>query len=142
MDRLRKRVPWGSARWIIAVAIGTAAATAGALAKEPYPEAPKVRPAAPPKARSVTGQPAAAAAEDPVYTEEKARTNAGTVSIMVSSLNCTCMQFAEDIRNVVNDLRPNGHRALIAIGDGGPQHLKDLNFLLGVHMAIVDEADL
>ena len=61
---------------------------------------------------------------------------------MVSGLNCTCMQFAEDIRNVVNDLRPIGQRALIAIGEGGPHHLKDMTFLLGVHMAIVDESDL
>jgi len=82
---------------------------------------------------------ATAAIEDSLYAEEKQRTNAGTVSIMVSGLNCTCMQFAEDIRNVVNDLRPGGQRALISIGEGGPHNLKDMNFLLGVHMAIVDE---
>jgi TRAP-type uncharacterized transport system substrate-binding protein len=80
--------------------------------------------------------------EDSLYAEEKQRTNAGAVSIMVSGLNCTCMQFAEDIRNVVNDLRPGGQRALISIGEGGVQNLKDMNFLLGVHMAIVDEKDL
>ena len=81
-------------------------------------------------------------AESTLYSQEKQRINAGTVSIMVSGLNCTCMQFAEDIRNVVNDLRPGGQRALIAIGDGGPSSLKDMNFLAGVHMAIVDERDL
>jgi uncharacterized protein len=81
-------------------------------------------------------------AQPPLYSEEKQRTNAGTVSIMVSGLNCTCMQFAEDMRNVVNDLRPIGQRALIAIGEGGPHNLKDMTFLLGVHMAIVDESDL
>lgn len=81
-------------------------------------------------------------AESTLYSQEKQRINAGTVSIMVSGLNCTCMQFAEDIRNVVNDLRPGGQRALIAIGDGGPNSLKDMNFLAGVHMAIVDENDL
>jgi TRAP-type uncharacterized transport system substrate-binding protein len=80
--------------------------------------------------------------EDSVYLEEKQRTNAGTVSIMVSGLNCTCVQFAEDIRNVVNNIRPGGQRALITIGEGGPQNLKDMNFLLGVHMSIVDENDL
>lgn len=61
---------------------------------------------------------------------------------MVSGLNCTCMQFAEDIRNVVNDLRPGGQRALISIGEGGPHNLKDMSFLLGVHMSIVDENTL
>ena len=80
--------------------------------------------------------------ENSLYAEEKQRTNAGTVSIMVSGLNCTCVQFAEDIRNVVNDLRPGGQRALISIGEGGPHNLKDMNFLLGVHMSIVDENTL
>jgi TRAP-type uncharacterized transport system substrate-binding protein len=80
--------------------------------------------------------------EDSLYEEEKQRTNAGAVSIMVSGLNCTCMQFAEDIRNVVNDIRPGGQRALISVGEGGPHNLKDINFLLGVHMAIVDENTL
>lgn len=61
---------------------------------------------------------------------------------MVSGLNCTCMQFAEDMRNVVNNLRPGGQRALISIGEGGPHNLKDMNFLLGVHMSIVDENTL
>ena len=82
------------------------------------------------------------AVENPLYAQEKQRTNAGTVSIMVSGLNCTCMQFAEDIRNVVNDLRPGGQRALISVGEGGLQNLKDMNFLLGAHMSIVDENDL
>ena len=30
------------------------------------------------------------------------------VTIVTSGLSCTCAQFAEDIRNVVNDLRPDG----------------------------------
>ena len=80
--------------------------------------------------------------ENSLYAEEKQRTNAGTVSIMVSALNCTCTQFAEDIRNVVNEIKPGGQRALISIGEGGPHNLKDINFLLGVHMAIVDENTL
>lgn len=143
MGELRRRAPCGSGWWIVAAAVSMVLPAAAALAQGPDQELTRGRPATTPKPRPVKAQPKPpVAAEDPLYTEEKARTNAGTVSIMVSSLNCTCMQFAEDIRNVVNDLRPNGHRALIAIGDGGPQQLKDLNFLLGAHMAVVDEADL
>ena len=85
---------------------------------------------------------AAPPVENSLYAEEKQRTNAGAVSIMVSGLNCTCTQFAEDIRNVVNDIKPGGQRALIPIGEGGPHNLKDMNFLLGVHMSIVDENTL
>jgi uncharacterized protein len=80
--------------------------------------------------------------DDALYLEEKLRTNAGTVSIMVSGLNCTCMQFAEDIRNVVNEIKPGGQRALLSVGEGGFHNLKDAIFLLGVHMTIVDEHDL
>ncbi len=85
---------------------------------------------------------AAPAVDESLYLQEKLRTNAGAVSIMVSGLNCTCTQFAEDIRNVVNELRPDGQRALISLGEGGPHNLKDSIFLLGVHMTIVDENNL
>jgi TRAP-type uncharacterized transport system substrate-binding protein len=107
--------------FILAMPIGVFTQTSQSLAQTPKPTPP---------------------AEDALYSEEKQRTNAWTVSIMVSGLNCTCMQFAEDIRNVVNDLRPGGQRTLISIGEGGPHNLKDMNFLLGVHMSIVDENDL
>jgi TRAP-type uncharacterized transport system substrate-binding protein len=90
--------------------------------------------------------PAAARAPDPIdqskYLQEKLRTNAGAISIMVSGFNTTSSFFAEDIRNVVNDLRPGGQRALISYGEGGPHNLKDSIFLLGVHQAIVDENNL
>jgi TRAP-type uncharacterized transport system substrate-binding protein len=76
------------------------------------------------------------------YLEEKLRTNAGAISIMVSGFNTTSSFFAEDIRNVVNDLRPGGQRALISYGEGGPHNLKDSIFLLGVHQSIVDENNL
>ena len=90
--------------------------------------------------------PAPVAAPTPIdeskYLAEKLRTNAGAISIMVSGFNTTSSFFAEDIRNVVNDLRPGGQRALISYGEGGPHNLKDSLFLLGVHQAIVDENNL
>lgn len=61
---------------------------------------------------------------------------------MVSGFNTTSSFFAEDIRNVVNDLREGGQRALISYGEGGPHNLKDSIFLLGVHQSIVDENNL
>jgi hypothetical protein len=44
------------------------------------------------------------------YEEKKRQTNDIAVTIVVSGLTCTCARFAEDIRNVVNDLRPDGVR--------------------------------
>jgi uncharacterized protein len=145
MDQMRRRALWGLAFSILAA---LAVRSTEAAPQDIKPIVPKERPAArapkapPAKPQAKPQAKAAPPAEDAPYIAEKVRTNAGTVSIMVSSLNCTCMRFAEDIRNVVNDLRPNGHRALIAIGEGGPQQLKDITFLPGMHMAIVDEADL
>jgi hypothetical protein len=64
------------------------------------------------------------------------------VSIMVSGLTCTCARFAEDIRNVVNELQPDGIRVLPILGVGGLQNLNDVLFLKGVDMAVVDEDNL
>jgi hypothetical protein len=51
--------------------------------------------------------------------EEKVRdANDIAVSIVVSGMTCTCARFAEDIRNVVNDLRPGGVRVLPVLGVG------------------------
>ena len=70
--------------------------------------------------------------------EKKRETNDIAVSIMVSGLTCTCARFAEDIRNVVNDLRPGGLRVLPVLGVGGLQNLKDVLFLRGMDMGVVD----
>lgn len=73
------------------------------------------------------------------YEQKKQETNQITVSIVVSGMSCTCARFAEDIRNVVNDLRPNGLRVLPILGVGGAQNLEDVLFLKGVDMATVDQ---
>src|SRR6266480_2478436 len=52
------------------------------------------------------------------YEEKKRQTNDIAVTIVVSGLSCTCARFAEDIRNVVNDLRPDGLRVLPVLGVG------------------------
>jgi len=44
--------------------------------------------------------------------QKKRETNDIAVTVIVSGLSCTCARFAEDIRNVVNDLRPEGLRVL------------------------------
>ena len=53
------------------------------------------------------------------YEEKKRETNDIAVTIVVSGLSCTCARFAEDIRNVVNDLRPDGIRVLPMLGVRG-----------------------
>jgi TRAP-type uncharacterized transport system substrate-binding protein len=76
------------------------------------------------------------------YEEKKRQTNDIAVSIVVSGITCTCARFAEDIRNVVNDLRPDGVRVLPVLGVGGLQNLNDVLFLKGIDMGVVDEDNL
>jgi uncharacterized protein len=70
--------------------------------------------------------------------DKKRETNDIAVSIVVSGITCTCARFAEDIRNVVNDLRPGGLRVLPVLGVGGLQNLNDVLFLRGMDMGVVD----
>jgi uncharacterized protein len=75
--------------------------------------------------------------------EEKVRdANDIAVSIVVSGMTCTCARFAEDIRNVVNDLRPGGVRVLPVLGVGGLQNVNDVLFLKNVDMGVVEEDNL
>jgi TRAP-type uncharacterized transport system substrate-binding protein len=76
------------------------------------------------------------------YEEKKKQTNDIAVSIVVSGITCTCARFAEDIRNVVNDLRPDGVRVMPVLGVGGLQNLRDVLFLKGIDMGVVDEDNL
>jgi TRAP transporter TAXI family solute receptor len=91
-----------------------------------------------------TLQTAAAQAQKPAvrYEEKKRQANDIAVTIMTSGLTCTCARFAEDIRNVVNDLRPDGIRVLPISGVGGLQNLQDVLFLKGIDMGVVDEDNL
>src|SRR3979411_2836423 len=76
------------------------------------------------------------------YEEKKRQTNDIAVTIVVSGISCTCARFAEDIRNVVNDLRPDGIRVLPVLGVGGLQNLNDVLFLKGIDMGVVAEDNL
>src|ERR1700730_18244084 len=76
------------------------------------------------------------------YEEKRRQANDIAVSIVVSGLSCTCARFAEDIRNVVNDLRPDGLRVLPVLGVGGLQNVNDVLFLKGIDMGVVDEDNL
>jgi len=76
------------------------------------------------------------------YEEKKRQTNDIAVSIITSGITCTCARFAEDIRNIVNDLRPDGIRVLPTLGMGGLQNLNDVLFLKGIDMGVVDEDNL
>jgi uncharacterized protein len=76
------------------------------------------------------------------YEEKRREANDIAVSIVVSGLSCTCARFAEDIRNVVNDLRPDGIRVLPVLGVGGLQNLNDVLFLKGIDMGVVEEDNL
>lgn len=76
------------------------------------------------------------------YERMKQELNQITVSIVVSGMQCTCARFAEDIRNVVNDLSPDGVRVLPVLGVGGIQNLQDVLFLKGIDMGTVDQDHL
>src|SRR5215472_19382612 len=76
------------------------------------------------------------------YEQKRRETNDIAVSIIVAGITCTCARFAEDIRNVVNDLRPDGLRVLPVLGVGGLQNLNDVLFLKGIDMGVVDEDNM
>ncbi len=77
-----------------------------------------------------------------VLEQKKREANDISAAIIVSGLSCTCARFAEDMRNVINDLRPDGIRVLPVLGVGGLQNLKDVLFLKGIDMGIVDQDNL
>src|SRR6202011_1220587 len=76
------------------------------------------------------------------YEEKKRQANDIAVTVVVSGISCTCARFAEDIRNVVNDLGPDGIRVLPVLGVGGLQNLNDVLFLKNIDMAVADEDNL
>ncbi|HKH03470.1 MAG TPA: hypothetical protein VKB08_22515, partial [Bradyrhizobium sp.] len=69
------------------------------------------------------------------YDEKKRQANDIAVTVMVSGISCTCARFTEDIRNVVNDLGPDGIRVLPVLGVGGLQNVNDVLFLKNMDMA-------
>lgn len=76
------------------------------------------------------------------YEFKKRESNDIAATVVVSGISCTCARFAEDIRNVVNDLSPEGLRILPVLGNGGLQNLKDVLFLRNLDMAVVDEDNM
>lgn len=76
------------------------------------------------------------------YQDEKRMANSTAVSIIVSARGCTCARFAEDMRHVLNDLKPGGLRILPILSVGGVQNMKDILFLRGVDMGIVQQDNL
>jgi TRAP-type uncharacterized transport system substrate-binding protein len=77
-----------------------------------------------------------------IYEEKKRETNDIAVTIVTSGITCTCARFAEDIRDIVNDMRPDGLRVLPVLGVGGLQTMQDVLFLKGIDMGVVDEDNL
>src|ERR1700675_3890700 len=90
------------------------------------------------------GPPVLAQSQKPAvsYDEKKRQANDIAVTVMVSGISCTCARFTEDIRNVVNDLGPDGVRVLPVLGVGGLQNVNDVLFLKNMDMAVVDEDNL
>ena len=76
------------------------------------------------------------------YEEKKRQANDIAVMVVVSGISCTCARFTEDIRNVVNDLSPDGVRVLPVLGVGGLQNVNDVLFLKNIDMGVVDEDNL
>jgi uncharacterized protein len=76
------------------------------------------------------------------YEDKRRQLNDIALTIVTSGITCTCARFAEDIRDIVNDLRPDGLRILPVLGVGGLQSLEDVLFLKGMDMGVVDEDNL
>jgi TRAP-type uncharacterized transport system substrate-binding protein len=76
------------------------------------------------------------------YDEKKRQVNDIAVTVVVSGISCTCARFTEDIRNVVNNLGPDGIRVLPVLGVGGLQNVNDVLFLKNIDMGVVDEDNL
>jgi len=93
---------------------------------------------------TVPSRPVLAQSPKPVvsYEEKKRQANDIAVTVVVSGLSCTCARFSEDIRNVVNDLSPDGVRILPTLGVGGLQNVNDVLFLKNIDMGVVDEDNL
>ena len=87
-------------------------------------------------------RPRGASAAAYTYEEKKRQTNDIAVTIVTSGITCTCARFAEDIRDIVNDVRPDGLRVLPVLGVGGLQTMEDVLFLKGIDMGVVDEDNL
>ena len=89
-------------------------------------------------------KPLALQSQKPVvsYEDKKRQANDIAVSVVVSGISCTCARFTEDIRNVVNDLSPDGIRVLPVLGVGGLQNVNDVLFLKNIDMGVVDEDNL
>jgi TRAP-type uncharacterized transport system substrate-binding protein len=89
-------------------------------------------------------RPVLAQGQKPVvsYDEKKRQANDIAVTVVVSGISCTCARFTEDIRNVVNDLGPDGIRVLPVLGVGGLQNVNDVLFLKNIDMGVVDEDNL
>ncbi|MEC9368846.1 MAG: TAXI family TRAP transporter solute-binding subunit, partial [Pseudomonadota bacterium] len=73
------------------------------------------------------------------YQQKKYEANLSTVTIAASGTTSPYTQFAEDIRNVLDDSKENTLRVLPILGRGGGQNLLDILFLRGVDMGIVDQ---
>src|ERR1700726_4898389 len=76
------------------------------------------------------------------YEEKKRQANDIAVTVVVSGISCTCARFTEDIRNVVNDLGPDGIRVLPVLGVGGLQNVNDVMFHKNNDRAVVEEENL
>jgi hypothetical protein len=92
--------------------------------------------------RPVLAQTQKPVAKAKAYDEKKRQANDIAVTVVVSGISCTCARFTEDIRNVVNDLGPDGVRVLPVLGVGGLQNVNDVLFLKNMDMAVVDEDNL
>src|SRR6201992_3027040 len=62
------------------------------------------------------------------YDEKKGQAHDLASTVVVSGISCTCARFTEDMRNVVNDLGPDGIRLLPVLGNGGLAKLNERVF--------------
>jgi TRAP-type uncharacterized transport system substrate-binding protein len=72
------------------------------------------------------------------FEEAKRESNSNTVTIMASSASSSYTRFAEDIQNVLDDIRPGGLRIVPMLGRGGGQNFQDILFLRDIDMGTTD----
>jgi uncharacterized protein len=73
------------------------------------------------------------------YQEQKRGANENTVTIIGSQADTAYTRFAEDMQNVLDEPDAMGLRVLPILGRGGGQNFKDILFLKGIDMGIVEQ---
>ncbi len=76
------------------------------------------------------------------YQQAKQLANKHSVSVIGGGISGTYIRFATDMANVLNSKDENGLRIIPIVGLGGGQNMKDILFLKGIDMGVVQSEHL